>query len=411
MDPASLILILSSVALVAGVGFTYWIHHQGPTDIVVFPKPLAPQTPAPLISIIIPARNEQRNIRDCVESLLAQDYPSFEVIVVEDRSTDATPQILAEILTDVGGRETGQPGKSDSVKRLRVLSGKELPPGWVGKPHALAQGAAAAGGEWLCFVDADTFAHPALLASTYQVALANGADLFTILTNQELKSFWEKTILPLVFTALWIGFPARKVNDPDNPLAIANGQFILIRRSVYQAIGGHEAVRHSVVEDKAIAEAIKRAGYRLILADGRAVARTRMYTSFAEIWEGWTKNMFLGTRDRLGLFLLGGILALFGALALPVWLVGGLIWWLLSGGLIPAVVALQSLALWVYLLFERARIARVVNISPLYSLTSPLGAMIFIAMAATSTYRILTGQGVSWKGRTYLDSGDSEPID
>lgn len=166
-----------------------------------------------------------------------------------------------------------------------------MPSGWKGKPHALTQGVAAARGKWLCFVAANTFASPHLITSTKAAAQHHKADLFSIMTDQELGSFWEKVVLPLVFTGLTFGFPVQRGNYPDKPDAIASGQFILVKRSVYQAVGGHRGVKDRINEDRALAESVKGAGYRLILADGRSLARMHMYTSLSEMWEGWTKNV------------------------------------------------------------------------------------------------------------------------
>ncbi len=378
------ILVLSTLVLLVGFAVTYWIHNQYHLDIVVSPSNLSPRSSAPLISIIIPARNEARNIQRCVEALLAQSYPNFELIVVDDRSTDETPEILKAF-----------------VPRLSIVQGEELHPGWAGKPHALAQGVAVTRGEWLCFVDADTFATPDLITSAYIIAQTQKADLFTVMTAQELGSFWEKVILPLVFMGLSVGFSPRRVNDPHRPEAVANGQFILIRRAVYEAIGGYEAIRDRIVEDKALAELVKRAGYRLVIADGRAVATTRMYTSLAEMWEGWTKNIYLGMQDRLWLLLIGAVVGLLAALFLPAWLIAGVFWFLVAGGLAAAVVATEAVILWGYLLWMRIRAAQAFGISPLYAFTLPLGALVFTAMMVASAYKVLSHQGVTWRGRVY----------
>lgn len=220
-------LIASTAFLIGGIFIIYWLHSQYQMDIVVEPAP--PPVNVPLISVCIPARNEERNIRACVEAVLAQDYPNLEVIVLDDRSSDATPQILA----DIASRDS----------RLRPINGSELPKGWAGKPHALFQASALARGEWFCFVDADTFLSPVTLSSCYAKALETQAEMFTIMTFQVLGSFWEKTVMPLVLTALSVGFSPRKVNDPNKKDAIANGQFILIKRSTYAAIGGHASVK------------------------------------------------------------------------------------------------------------------------------------------------------------------------
>jgi len=387
------LLLLSTIGLALGLAMTYWIHSQSRMEIVVTPTlPSQPTPPYPAISVIVPARNEERNIHRCIEALLVQDYPNFEVIVVDDRSTDATPQLLEGLLHS----------PANSQGRLHLLRGGELPPDWAGKPHALTQGAAAASGEWLCFVDADTFAAPALLSAAYAAAQHHQADLFSILTDQELGSFWEKVILPLVFTALSFGFPARLVNDPHRPEAIANGQFILIPRPVYEKLGGHEAVRGRIDEDKALAELVKRSGHHLVIADGRSVARTRMYTSLPEIWEGWTKNIYLGLQDRLWLLLFGAVAGLLGALLLPFWLIGSLYWLASQGGPAPAVVVVQALVVWGYLIAQRMRASQEMGISPLYAFTLPLGALLFTAMMVVSAYNVLSGRGVTWKGRVYL---------
>ncbi|MBC8332434.1 MAG: glycosyltransferase [Anaerolineae bacterium] len=380
-------VLLSSIACLIALILTYWIHSRVAIEVAISPAPLPPDTPAPLISIIVPARNEARNIRRCVEKLLTQSYPNFELIVVDDRSTDATPQILAEL----AAQDT----------RLRLLLGQEKPADWAGKPYALIQGVDVARGEWLCFIDADTFAHQHLIASAYRAAGEHQADLFTLLTDQELGTFWEKAVLPLVFTGLAFGFPARQVNDPAKPQAIANGQFFLIRQSVYAAVGGHAAVHNRIDEDKAFAEVVKGAGYRLFIADGRAVARTRMYTSLPEMWEGWTKNIFLGLRDRLGLLAFGAFAALMGALALPAWLLAGLLWFTAAGGPPALAVTLEALLVWGYLLHWRSRSAQAFQISGWYALTLPLGAAIFAAMMFGSAYKVLFGRGVTWKGRIY----------
>ncbi len=379
---------LSTGFFIGGLLILYWLHTQHHLDIRVKSAPAPVHTP--LISICVPARNEERNIRTCVASVLAQDYPDFEVIVLDDRSTDNTSEILRQL--------------SRQNEKLQVIHGSDLPAGWAGKPHALFQAASAARGDWLCFVDADTFLSPQTLSSSYVKAIETRADMFTMMTFQILGSFWEKVLMPIVMTALSVGFSPRKVNDPRRRDAIANGQFILIRRSVYDAIGGHKSVKDQIVEDKAISEHVKWNGYRLIVADGRSLARTRMYTSLAEMWEGWTKNIYLGLSDRPSLLLLGvfgAVLALTTALVLPLWPVLGLLWYSQGGGWPALTVIAESIVLWGAVIYVRAQVASGMGISPWYALTLPPGAAIFAAMMFTSTWRVLSGQGVRWKGRVY----------
>jgi len=381
--------IASTILFILGIAVIIWLHNQYRLDIIVEAVP--PPAHPPLISICIPARNEEHNIGACVESILAQDYPNLEVIALDDRSTDSTPLILNQFAS------------RDS--RLRIVHGSDLPSGWAGKPHALYQAAKPARGEWLCFVDADTFLTPKAISSCYVKALETQADLFTIMTFQILGTFWEKTVMPLVMTALSVGFSPRKVNDPKRRDAVANGQFIMIRRSVYDAIGGHESVKDRIVEDKAISEKVKWSGYRLIVADGMKVAKTRMYTSLPSMWEGWTKNIYLGLRDHPSLLLLGAFgatLALIAALFLPVWPLLGILWYANGGGWLAIGVIAKSLAVWIALLAARGIVAHKMKIPIGYAFTTPLGAGVFAAMMLASAWKVLSGRGVTWKGRLYL---------
>jgi chlorobactene glucosyltransferase len=385
-------LMLSTIFFFAGFAITYWVHNQQYIRIIIPRADPPPQSNAPLISIIVPARNEERNIIACLEGLVGQDYPDLEWIVVDDRSSDSTLAILQNFVSRTN------PGDSSKVQ---IISGGDLPQGWAGKPHALHQGVAHARGEWLCFVDADTFATPLLISSTYQAAKNSSADMLTILTDQQLGSFWEKVIMPLVFTALSVGFPADRVNDPSKPDAIANGQFILIRRGVYEAVGGHKAVRSEIAEDKALAVLVKGQGHRLVLADGRQFARTRMYTSLPEIWEGWTKNIYLGLQDRLWLLGVGALTGLVGALFLPLWTALCFLWALSSGSWMAYLALSQSLLLWSYLVFQRVKACRALQINSWYALTLPLGALVFTSMMFSSAFKVISGQGVTWRGRSY----------
>jgi chlorobactene glucosyltransferase len=224
------------------------------------------------------------------------------------------------------------------------------------------------------------------------------------MTEQIMGTFWEKAVLPLVMTALSAGFSPKKVNDPKTRDAIANGQFILIKRTVYDAIGGHEKLHNSIVEDKAISEQVKWNGYRLIIADGCGVAKTRMYRDFPSLWEGWTKNIYLGLSDRIGLMLLGvfgAFLALMAALFMPIWPLLGFLWYTTGGGWMALLVIVEALVVWGTLLYFRAKASHAMGISRWYALTTPLGAGVFAAMMFTSAWKVLSGQGVTWKGRKY----------
>lgn len=383
-----LYFIISTLLFILALIIIYWVHNQYHLDLVVTPVP-APIS-APKVSVCIPARNEETNIRRCVEAALRQDYPDFEVIVLDDRSTDSTLTLLKEIAS------------RDS--RLLPISGSDLPEGWAGKPHALYQASALAKGEWLCFVDADTFLAPNALSAVYAKAIETQADLFTVMTKQILGSFWERTVMPLVMTALSVGFSPRKVNDPSRRDAVANGQFIFIKRSIYDLVGGHEKIKDQIVEDKALSENVKWNGHRLVVANGMQLISTRMYTSLETMWEGWTKNIYLGLRDHPSMLLLGAFgatLALLAALFLPVWPLLGVTWYLREGGWMALLVVIEALFVWGYLIFIRARVAQEMEIPRWYAFTTPLGAGVFAAMMLTSAWKVISGQGVTWRGRKY----------
>lgn len=357
----------STLLLAVGLLPTYWIHAGRSLDIVVDPAP--PVRDGPLISVCIPARNEGRMIASCIEAFFSRTYPKFEVIVVDDGSTDATPDILE-------AQELRFP-------TLRVLPGAPLPPDWAGKPHALYQAAAATQGPWLCFLDADTVLMPQALASCYTKAVETQADLFTIMTHQVSATSWERVLMPIVFTSLAVGFPARRVNAPQLPDAIANGQFMLMRRSAYDAVGGHAAIKREIVDDQAMAEPMKQSGHRLVLADGHRMGQTRMYTSLPEMWEGWTKNICLGLRYRpatLALGLFGALLLAGSAILLPLWPLLGIYLYEGCGGWGASVVVLESLLLWATVLYARAMAADAMGIPRGSAWSTPPGCGLFAAM-------------------------------
>lgn len=381
------LLLISSILFLIALVIIYWIHGQYTLDVVVTQANPPNAEHAPLISICIPARNEENNIQRCVEAALSQDYPNLEVLVVDDRSTDRTAEILAPF-----------------NERIILIHGSDLPEGWAGKPHALHQASAAARGTWLCFVDADTTLAPNAISACYAKATQTGADLFTVMTRQILGSFWECVVMPLVMTALSVGFSPRKVNDPSRRDAVANGQFILIKRAVYDSVGGHKKIRSQIVEDKALSEQVKWNGHRLLVADGMRMVSTRMYTSLESMWEGWTKNIYLGLRDHPSMMLLGAfgaLLALLAAIFLPIWPLIGL-WQYFQGNQMQGLaISLQAVLVFGYLLWMRIRVAHAMGIPTWYAWTTPLGAGVFAAMMLASAAKVISGRGVTWKGRRY----------
>ncbi len=231
-----------------------------------------------MISAIIPARNEETSIARAVESIAAQPEIG-EVIVVNDQSTDRTGEILGEL--------------SERIPKLQVLAAGELPPGWVGKNHAVAVGAEAATGDWLLFTDADTFHHLGSARRALADAVDHSAVLVSYSPEQEMGTFWERAAIPFVYGRLASRYSFAQVNDPRRPEAAANGQFLLILRDAYQAIGGHAAVASEILEDVALARRVKSQGYGIYFTTPIGIVRTRMYRSFGALWEGWSKNLYL----------------------------------------------------------------------------------------------------------------------
>ena len=229
--------------------------------------------------MIIPARNEEANIERAVRSIATQGGVPLEIIVVDDQSDDRTGEILK--------------GLKVEIPSLRTLRVDALPAGWLGKPHALACGAKIASAHWLLFTDADAEHRPGSLAELLERAEEEQVDLLSLSPAQLTPTWWERAIIPLVYVWLAKLYSFDEVNDPMSSVAAANGQYLLIRRAVYERVGGHEAVRAEILEDVGLARCVKAAGGRLLFLPGAPWVQTRMYRSFAAMWEGWTKNLYL----------------------------------------------------------------------------------------------------------------------
>jgi cellulose synthase/poly-beta-1,6-N-acetylglucosamine synthase-like glycosyltransferase len=229
------------------------------------------------VSAIVPARNEEEVIAVCLESLLLQPEIT-EILVVNDQSTDKTADVVRRLMI-------GNP-------RLRLLETQDLPPGWVGKNNAVAVGARQAAGAWLLFTDADAVHETGAAARALRLAQEHSAGLVSFSPEQITQKWYEKALIPFVYCRLARQFSFDAVNDPGSSAAAANGQFLMIRREAYEAIGGHAGVAGEVLEDLALAQRAKAAGYRLWFAPGIGIVRVRMYRSFGAMWQGWKKNLY-----------------------------------------------------------------------------------------------------------------------
>ncbi len=374
------------------------------------------------VSIIVPARNEQSNISRCVTSLLEQDYGSYEVIVVDDGSTDDTPGILDDIAHH-----------HPHGDKLWVLRLKDLPPDWAGKPHALHAGVQEAHGNWLLFTDADTWHAPSALRTALARATSEGIDLYTLGTKQELPGFWNKVMMPVAYLGISMQYPIYKVNDPNSPLAIANGQYILIRRAVYDITGGYARpdLRNTLLDDRDLARVVKQNGFSLRMEDGQNLVHVYMYDNLRDTWRGWRKNAYLGSRGGLPfamLELLGLPMIAIVPFLLP--LLAWLSWRTRStrstqptqhskgarssgcsghtertqtSRLTPHELTLAAALELGSVLSYRRWLDRNLAVPWYYAFTYPLAAALFTGILAESAWRVLTHKGVDWSGRTYYE--------
>jgi chlorobactene glucosyltransferase len=346
---------------------------------------------APRVSVIVPARDEARNIARCVHSVLASTWPALEVLVVDDHSTDGT----GDIARAIAARDP----------RLRVLDNPPLPPGWMGKQWACATGAAAAYGDVLCFVDADTTHAPDLVPRAVNAMRARGAALLSVAGRQEMATFWERVVQPQVFAVIAgrYGGTERVSRSRHTVDKIANGQCLLMTRVAYDTVGGHAAVRDVVAEDLKLAQRTHAAGLPVHLLLGEAQLATRMYTSLRELVGGWRKNVFAGGREAMPLGRLGKLvfpLLLVLPALMQLWPLGVLL--ALAAGLVDDATTVRAAVLSVTatLLFWMAMYRRS-GLSPLWALLYPLGAGTYLTITVQAIAR---GQRVEWRGREYVSA-------
>jgi len=356
-----------------------------PRLVVASPPPL---DQAPLIAVIVPARDEEDNIGRCLDSLIAQDYPAgrLRIIVVDDHSQDGTAAIVGGMAARHG--------------QVELLRSPPLPSGWVGKSHACWSGARAVLGEtqWLCFIDADVTLAPAALSSALHAASIRHLDLLSLAPHQELISFAERLILPCGLILLSFLQDLRRVQSRTGHDVTATGQFMLVRRDAYHAVGGHAAICGAICEDLELARHLKRDGHPVLLMGGEELVAARMYTGWGTLWPGLAKNLTdtLGgpiatVAVALAAFVLAWEAVLIPILDLSSWLLG-----------VPGAGAALFLALAASgAAFGLHVAATTYFLIPFwYGLIFPLGYSAGALMALDSVYRRLSGK-VIWKGRIY----------
>jgi glycosyltransferase involved in cell wall biosynthesis len=334
-----------------------------------------PRFPIPEVSIIVPARNEEASLGDCLDSLTAQTGVPFEIIVVDDGSTDRTREIA---LSFAGVR----------VISARPLHEDEAGKAWTGKNNAVIAGAKEASAQWLLFTDADTVHQPRSLERALTEARKERADLLSYSPQQVVVTFAERAVMPVIFAELAARYPPRKVRDQNSGVAAANGQYILVRRAAYDAIGGHAAVVTEILEDVALARLFRNAGQRVYFRYGADAVRTRMYRNWAQLSEGWTKNLAL-------LFPNPGRLALHSVFSwFAAWFAIGIA---ASGARSHHFVWIAAAALWL-LVYRRIRTAHFTTVNNLLAIAVGLPMFAYLLLRSKNAHA--KGQ-VSWKGRAY----------
>lgn len=364
-------------AMLAGVGRWHRQHALPTVDATAFP----------LLSICIPARDEAHQIASCVKAALAQDHPSFEVVLVDDASTDGTADVA-------WAAAQGDP-------RFRLVRGTTPPAGWAGKPWACTRAAGEARGRHLLFIDADVELSPTAARRAAAVLLGKRLGALSVFGSWKLVSFWEQVAIPVIGWFIRGTVDIDAVNQPGRPEAFANGQFILVDRAAYDSINGHAAVRGEVLEDVRIARALKQHGQPLGLFSAPDLFQVRLYRGLGEILAGYTKNFYEGM-DRRPHVAMGALLFLFIGAGLPYLLLPlGLIWpdavftgmeWHGPWQLWLLVVCLLPIAF-------RWRLERADGRPGWLAWSHPIGNLVLGAVLIASIFRVRT----TWKGRSFHD--------
>jgi len=337
---------------------------------------------APTISAIVPARNEELNIADCIRSIALQPEV-LEILVVNDQSTDRTAEIIRKLASE--------------IPILRLLETSDLPAGWVGKNNAVWLGAQQARGRWLLFTDADATLAAGATAKAFHLAEENSAALISFSPEQKLVSWYEKALIPFVYSRLALKFSFKDVNDPNSSAAAANGQFLLIQRTTYDAIGGHASVAGEVLEDVALARRVKQDSWGIWFGSGAGFVTVRMYRSFSQMWAGWRKNLYQLMANSTG--------GIFSELE------GAFPWMTLVILLFGIKFPLATFVGVILLLFRQISYGRELasNQFPFKFIIYYIPAVFLYAGVLIASYRSYSRGKVAWKGREYPVSLPNAP--
>ncbi len=337
----------------------------------------------PFVSVLVPARNEEKNISRVLSSLLKQDYPNYEIIVLNDNSTDKTGEIIESLK------------KQNS--NLRVLNGKPLVEGWTGKCYACQQLYEYSKGEYLLFTDADTVHNPNSIKDSITIALNRNADMLTLIPKTLMLSFWEKVVMPMPWFTIMMLLPLFLVDKKGFiNFSAGIGPFMLFKRKSYEKIGGHGSVKNALVEDVWLARKIKEQGQRLVIENGSDLLSVRMYRNFREIWDGFSKNIFAGFKfSSTTFFTVNFAFVFLFFLPFLLFIIGLSLQFSLN--FINILTAIQVIILY----FSRFLISVRLKLGIISTILHPLAVITVFVIAVNSWLWIKSGKGAKWKDRTY----------
>jgi cellulose synthase/poly-beta-1,6-N-acetylglucosamine synthase-like glycosyltransferase len=393
------ILAVFFTAVLALSGYVIFLFHQSFMASITSASQLEPVVKLPpslpMIAVVIPAYNEEINLRDCVESVLQSDLPDpqmLQVWIADDESTDGT-RAIAHQLT-----------RQDPRVQLIAVPPRPTTEVWRGKNWACFQATEKAQGEYLLFIDADVRLEPGAIAAALTEAQATQADLLSCMPEIVFGCLAEWLAQPIIFRMLISGFNIGAVSDPAQPeVAFAAGPFMLFRRTAYDRIGGHRAVADDLVEDVALARQIKAAGLNMRLELGLGLIKVRMYRTLAALWEGWTKNLHMGAKRKFSSTLMIAVISIF-VWVIP-WLGIGLSTVVIATtglphheGLLFTLVFASALLLWESILWRQQ--AALLKQPVRYWGLSWLGGLLVAAIAIASIIKTETGWGWTWRGRS-----------
>jgi chlorobactene glucosyltransferase len=378
--------IIFAIWLIGLIWTVYCLRKRPLLDIFEKKVPMVAEV---FVSIIVPVRNEaHRVLEKSLSSILNQSYKNYELVVLNDCSTDETEEILRKL-------------QAFNAK-LKVINGRQTPDGWLGKPYALQQAFQHSQGKWILTTDADIIFSPEALQTALNYAEENKLDALTLMPKQICASFWEKLFMPVFFWFCLLIKPLHRANHPRLKTSFGSGNFFMLRRKVLEKTGGFSTIKNEITEDLKLAEIIKERGFRLRAEYAPNLIRTRMYMGFSEIWEGFTKNLFPALKFSLPKTIIASFW-IFVLGVLPFFL---LLTTLFYENLLFFIPLFSAYLLQVFVFFL---IQREMSQNFFYAFLVPLGLLMFLAILMNSALRVRGGKGVTWKGRTIYKEGGVLP--